>query len=68
MIIMKTIETHILDFDEDIYGLDLKLEFVDRMHQESKFDSLEKLKEQLCLDKQQARNSLSAEFPHMVLR
>ncbi|MFA6879664.1 MAG: bifunctional riboflavin kinase/FAD synthetase [Bacteroidales bacterium] len=64
----KTIETHILDFDEDIYGLDLKIEFVDRMRQESKFDSLEKLKEQLCLDKQQARSFLSAALPHIVLR
>jgi riboflavin kinase/FMN adenylyltransferase len=64
----KTIETHILDFDEDIYGLDLKIEFVDRMRQESKFDSLEKLKEQLCLDKQQARASLCAALPHVVLR
>jgi riboflavin kinase/FMN adenylyltransferase len=64
----KTIETHILDFDEDIYGLDMKIEFAGRMREESKFDSLERLKEQLCIDKQQARNSLSAALPHIVLR
>lgn len=64
----KTIETHILDFDEDIYGLDLKLEFVARMRCESKFDSLDKLKEQLCLDKQNARDSLLTALKHVVLR
>lgn len=46
-----TIETHILDFDEDIYGLDIKIEFVGRMRDEQKFDSIEMLKEQLEYDK-----------------
>ncbi|MDD3200944.1 MAG: bifunctional riboflavin kinase/FAD synthetase [Bacteroidales bacterium] len=46
-----TIETHILDFDEDIYGLDLKIEFVRRMRDEQKFETVEHLKEQLIQDK-----------------
>ena len=54
----QTIETHILDFDEDIYGLDLKLEFVQRIRDERKFDSLELLKQQLSKDKEFARNAL----------
>lgn len=46
-----TIETHILDFDEDIYGLPLKLHFIRRIRDERKFPSLEALREQLILDK-----------------
>ena len=46
-----SIETHILDFDEDIYGLDLKLEFVGRIRSEQKFSGLDALKLQLERDK-----------------
>ena len=47
----RTIETHILDFDEDIYGLDLKLTFVARIREERRFGSLEALKVQLEADR-----------------
>ena len=47
----RTIETHILDFDEDIYGLDIKIEFVGSIRAEKKFPSMEALKEQLQKDK-----------------
>ena len=46
----RTIETHILDFDEDIYGLDLRIEFCARLREERRFDSLDALKAQLRLD------------------
>ncbi len=46
-----SIETHILDFDEDIYGLDLVVEFVGRIREEVKFPSLQALKAQLEKDK-----------------
>lgn len=46
-----TIETNIFDFDEDIYGLDLKLRFVARLRDERKFAGLEALKAQLASDK-----------------
>ena len=46
----RTIETHILDFDEDIYGLPLRLSFVRRIRDERKFPSLDALREQLLLD------------------
>ena len=49
---VRTIETHILDFDEDIYGLPLRLRFLRRIRDERKFPSLNALKEQLLLDKQ----------------
>ena len=47
----RTIETHILDFDEDIYGLPLKLRFVRRIRDERKFASLEALRLQLEKDR-----------------
>ena len=54
----RTIETHILDFNEDIYGLDIKLEFVGRIRPEQKFPSLDALKGQLEKDKEFALNLL----------
>ena len=50
---VRTIETHILDFDEDIYGLPMRLHFLRRIRDERKFPSLNALKEQLLQDKQQ---------------
>ncbi len=55
----RTIETYILDFDEDIYGLDMKLEFVGRIRNERKFGSLDGLREQLGKDTAYARELLS---------
>ena len=46
-----TIETHILDFDEDIYGLPLRITFLRRLRDEVHFPSLEALKEQLEKDR-----------------
>ena len=47
----RTIETHILDFDEDIYGLPLRLRFVRRIRDERKFPSLDALRLQLETDR-----------------
>ena len=46
----RTIETHILDFDQDIYGLPLRIRFLRRIRDERKFPSLEALRKQLTLD------------------
>ena len=39
-----TIETNIFDFDEDIYGLDIRIAFRRRIRAEQRFASLEELK------------------------
>jgi len=49
---VRTIETHILNFDEDIYGLPMRIRFLRRIRDERKFPSLEALKEQLSIDRQ----------------
>ena len=50
-----TIETHILDFDEDIYGLPLRITFLRRLRDEVHFPSLEALKRQLEMDREACR-------------
>lgn len=45
-----SIETNILEFDEDIYGKNIKVEFLERIRDEKKFSSLEELKNQLGKD------------------
>lgn len=44
------IETHILDFNEEIYGLSIKCDFVAKLRNEQKFASLDVLKHQLGSD------------------
>lgn len=45
-----TIETHILDFDQMIYGLDITVDFISRIREERKFASLGDLRLQLEAD------------------
>jgi riboflavin kinase / FMN adenylyltransferase len=48
----KTTEVHILDFDKEIYGEELEVQFIQFVRPEVKFEGIEKLKEQLQKDKQ----------------
>ncbi|QZT36341.1 bifunctional riboflavin kinase/FAD synthetase [Halosquirtibacter xylanolyticus] len=54
-----TIEAHIFDFHEDIYQENITIEFVSRVRDEKKFDSLENLMEQLKQDEGVCRLILS---------
>ena len=53
-----TIETHILDFNEDIYGLDISVEFVSKIRDERKFASLDELKVELAANRDYAYEKL----------
>jgi riboflavin kinase/FMN adenylyltransferase len=55
----RTIETHIFDFDELIYGLDLRLRFIAKIRDERRFESLDALKVQLAADEALCREMLS---------
>lgn len=46
-----SIETHILSFNEDIYGLDLKVSFLQKLRDERRFPSTDALVEQMKMDK-----------------
>src|SRR5215470_3885934 len=50
-----TVETHIFDFDRDLYGMQVRLAFVQRLRDERAFESLEGLKSQIAADCSRAR-------------
>jgi riboflavin kinase/FMN adenylyltransferase len=54
----RTVEAYLLDFDEDIYGQTLRLEFDMRIRPEKRFSSLDALREQIQKDVDQVRESL----------
>ncbi|MDR1526775.1 MAG: bifunctional riboflavin kinase/FAD synthetase [Dysgonamonadaceae bacterium] len=54
----QRIEVHIFDFDKDIYGEQLCLQFTDFLRPDIRFDNLEQLKEQLARDKRNASSTL----------
>ena len=51
----ELIEAYLLDFDDDIYGQPLRLEFLKRLLCEKRFDSVETLIEQMGRDVDEAR-------------
>lgn len=55
-----SVETFILDFDADIYGWELRLNFVARMRDERKFNGLDELTQQITSDVSLARQLLDA--------
>lgn len=55
-----TVEVHIFDFCNDIYGEKIRVDFIDRIRDEKKFSSLIELSEQIQKDILQAREILSA--------
>lgn len=60
----KTIEVHIIGFDQDIYGEELQVDFVEMIREESKFDGPEALKAQLNKDKAAAERILAGDKPN----
>jgi riboflavin kinase/FMN adenylyltransferase len=55
----RTIEVHLFDFDQALYGQELIIHFEARIRQEQKFAGMEELKRQLGRDKEDARRLLS---------
>lgn len=54
------LEVHIFDFDEDIYGRYIHVDFIERLRDERRFASADALVEQMHRDSQQARDVLVA--------
>lgn len=50
-----TLEVHVIDFDGDIYGLEMEVLFVARLRDEMRFPSVQYLKEQVREDIRRAR-------------
>ena len=54
------LEVHIFDFDEDIYGKYIHVDFVARLRSELKFDEVKDLVEQMHRDAERAKAILVA--------
>ncbi len=53
------LETHLFDFDRDVYGRHVDVEFCRRLRDERKFESFDALKQQIQRDAEQARQFFS---------
>jgi riboflavin kinase/FMN adenylyltransferase len=54
-----TVEAHLLDFDGDLYGQTLSLDFVARLRDEKKFEGVDALAAQIRADVEQGRRILA---------
>jgi riboflavin kinase/FMN adenylyltransferase len=55
-----TIEVLLLNYQDDLYGRELKIDIVERLRDEKRFDSVDELKEQIAADVEQGRAILSS--------
>ena len=55
----KTIEVHFFDFNQDLYGQDLRINFLDRLRDERKFESVDALIDQLRQDRTHAQHFIA---------
>lgn len=53
------LEVHVFDFDGDLYGLPIEVEFIAKLRDEVKFDSVDAMIVQMKVDAAQARDLLS---------
>jgi riboflavin kinase/FMN adenylyltransferase len=58
-----TVEAHLLDFEGDLYGQTLRLDFIARLRAEQKFNGVDELIAQIGRDVQQARQLLKSQLP-----
>jgi riboflavin kinase/FMN adenylyltransferase len=49
-----TVETHLIDFDRELYGEKIRVRFLHRLRGEQKFESVEALRAQIDLDRKRA--------------
>lgn len=54
-------ETHIIGYDGDLYGKDIRVEFCKRLRDEKKFPSLDALKREISLNVSQAKEYFESE-------
>jgi len=59
----RTLEAHLFDFDGDLYGEWVRIEWVERLRDVERFPSVEALKQQLDRDRIRAREVLAAAGP-----
>lgn len=55
----RSLEVHLLDFDGNLYGDEIKIEFLKYLREEQKFESIEDLQEQLKQDEEECRRQIA---------
>jgi len=55
----RLVEVHLMDFDADLYGKQLGVEFVGKLRDQETFSSMEALADQICLDVANSREMLA---------
>ncbi|NTU62280.1 MAG: hypothetical protein HGB05_02490 [Chloroflexi bacterium] len=55
----RTVEAHLLDFDKDLYGLNIALDFFERLRGEQKFAGVQELVAQIKSDVETTRSLLN---------
>lgn len=61
-----TLEVHIFDFNSDIYGKEIQVQFVSHLRDEKEFAGIDELKEQLKEDEIAARKLLKKHSPNIA--
>jgi riboflavin kinase/FMN adenylyltransferase len=56
------LEVHLFDFDREVYGEHVAVEFVRKLRDEQRFDSFEVLRQQILRDAEQAREILNRDL------
>ncbi|MGL4484770.1 MAG: bifunctional riboflavin kinase/FAD synthetase [Anaerovoracaceae bacterium] len=57
---IKNVETHIFDFNKELYGKEIEVEFVTKTRDEKKFESIEALSRQIKTDCENAKKYFEA--------
>jgi riboflavin kinase/FMN adenylyltransferase len=57
----ERLEVHLLDFEGDLYGLEVRVDFLAHIRSEQRFTSLDELKAQIAADIARARELLSSD-------
>ncbi len=56
---LVNVEVHIFNFDDEIYGEEIRIEFISKIRDEKRFNSLDELKNQISLDIIKAKKILT---------
>ena len=56
----RTVETYLLNYQGDLYGRQLKIDIVERLRGEKRFDTVEELKQQMAADVKQGKAILES--------
>ena len=62
---IKNVETHIFDFDSELYGKTITVEFLRKLRDEVKFDNMKDLSEQIVRDCREARKYHEEKYKNM---